>query len=188
MHLSKAKQRRGSFPRLTHRAVGFTMIMATALFSRTDARADSPDLPNFHPVARGIYRGAAPTSAGLQRLRAMGVRTVVDLRIAPKTVKKEKQEAERLGFKWINLPMSGDPPTPAQVETLLATLKAAPREPVFVHCQYGADRTGCMLGIYRETQEGWTYRQTYQEMRKYGFKPHYVKLADAVRKRAPLEK
>jgi len=149
------------------------------------ARADSPDLPNLHTVAPGIYRGAAPTVAGLQRLRAMGVHTVIDLRIAPKTVRKEKAEVERLGMKWINLPMSGDPPTPKQVDTLLTTLKAAPRDPVFVHCQHGADRTGCMLGIYRVTQQGWSYDQAYKEMRKYGFKPHYTELADAVHKRVP---
>src|SRR5476649_2916973 len=90
-------------------AVSVGLAAAMAVFAGTIARADSADLPNFHAVAPGIYRGAAPTSAGLKRLRTMGVRTVIDLRIAPKTVKKERQEAERLGFKWINLPMSGDP-------------------------------------------------------------------------------
>lgn len=149
-----------------------------------EANAQPPDLPNFHAVSPGIYRGAAPTPAGLKRLHDMGVRTVVDLRIAPKTVKKEKAEVERLGMKWINLPMGEDPPTPKQVDTLLGALRAAQKEPVFVHCQHGADRTGCMLGIYRETQQGWDYEKTYQEMRKYGFKPYYVKLSDAVKKRA----
>lgn len=149
------------------------------------AAAETGDLPNFHPVSPGIYRGAAPSVAGLKRLRALGIRTVIDLRIAPKTVRKEKAEAESLGLKWINLPMSGDPPTQAQVDTLLGALKTAPKEPVFVHCQHGADRTGCMLGIYRETQQGWDFDRTYKEMRQYGFKPYYIKLTDAVRKRAP---
>jgi protein tyrosine/serine phosphatase len=169
--------------RAISRSVGVAAAVALACITGSGARADSPDLPNFHAVAPGIYRGAAPTVAGLQRLRAMGVHTVIDLRIAPKTVRKEKAEAERLGFKWINLPMSGDPPTQKQVDTLLASLRAAPRDPVFVHCQHGADRTGCMLGIYRVTQQGWSYDRTYKEMRQYGFKPHYTKLAEAVRQR-----
>ena len=151
-------------------------------------RAVTSDLPNFHPVSPGIYRGAAPTSQGLRKLRAMGVKTVVDLRIAPKTVAREKAEAERLGLRFVNLPMSGDPPTQAQVDTLLGALKTARREPVFVHCQHGADRTGCMLGIYRETQQGWDFDKTYQEMRQYGFKPYYLKLTDAVKQRAPRPK
>ena len=109
----------------------------------------TPDLPNFHQTAPGIWRGAAPTEAGLRRLKAMGVKTVIDLRIAPKTVKKEGIYARSLGLNWINLPMGSDPPTPKEVSTLLATLKQAPSSPVFVHCQHGADRTGCMIGIYR---------------------------------------
>lgn len=165
----------------------FLASLAWMLLAAGAAHADSLDLPNLHPVAPGIYRGAAPTAAGLRRLRDMGIRTVIDLRIAPKTVHKEKLEAERLGLKWINLPMSEAPPTNAQVDTLLAALKSAPREPVFVHCQHGADRTGCMLGIYRETQQGWDFDRTYREMLKYGFKPYYLKLKEAVRKRAPAK-
>ena len=166
---------------------GFAALVVGAAATCAVARADSGDLPNFHPVSPGIYRGAAPTQAGLRRLRQMGVRTVIDLRIAPRTVRKEKTEAESLGLKWINLPMSGEPPTQSQVDRLLAALKTAQREPVFVHCQHGADRTGCMLGIYRETEQGWDFDRTYHEMRQYGFKPYYLKLADAVRRRAPAK-
>jgi len=154
-----------------------------AVCAGNGALAQPADLPNFHSVSPGIYRGAAPTESGLRKLKQMGVRTVIDLRIAPKTVKKEKQLAESMGFKWINLPMSDQPPTQAQVDTLLAALRGAQKEPVFVHCQHGADRTGCMLGIYRETQQGWDYDKTYKEMLKYGFKPHLVLLSGAVKKR-----
>lgn len=161
-------------------------LAAALCLGPASGRADTPDLPNFHPVSPGIYRGAAPSEAGLRKLRAMGVRTVIDLRIAPKTVRKEKAQAEALGLKFVNLPMSGEPPTQAQVDALLATLRTAQTEPVFVHCQHGADRTGCMLGIYRETIQGWDYDKAYQEMRRYGFKPYYVKLADAVKRRSPV--
>src|SRR5947207_1256836 len=81
------------------------LLFAVLMIAAGAARADTADLPNFHPVSPGIYRGAAPSPAGLQQLRKMGVRTVIDLRIAPKTVKREKAEVERLGMKWINLPM-----------------------------------------------------------------------------------
>jgi len=114
----------------------------------------------------------------------MGIKTVIDLRIAPKTVKREGIYARSLGVHWINLPMGADPPTPRQVYTLLSTLKLAPTEPVFVHCQHGADRTGCMLGIYRVTQQGWTFSQAYKEMRSDGFDPRWTRLKSAVQQRA----
>lgn len=142
------------------------------------------ELPNFHTVDPGIYRGGAPTAQGLQKLKSLGIHTIIDLRISPHLVKREKADAQRLGFTWINLPMGADPPTARQVSTLLATLKRAPSEPVYVHCQHGADRTGCMIGIWRETHDGWAFTQAWAEMRKYGFNPHWAKLTAAVRKRA----
>lgn len=146
--------------------------------------AAAPDLPNFHAVAPGIWRGAAPSEAGLGRLKAMGVTTVIDLRIAPKTVRREGVYARSLGFHWINLPMGADPPTPKQVSTFLSALGRAPGEPVFVHCQHGADRTGCMVGIYRVTRQGWTFPRAYAEMRRDGFDPRWGRLREAVRIRA----
>jgi protein tyrosine/serine phosphatase len=172
------------FNRIGRHLPTVAVVAILAATGSKGARADSADLPNFHSVSPGIYRGAAPTESGLRKLKQMGVRTVIDLRIAPKTVKKEKQLAESLGFKWINLPMSDQPPTQAQVDTLLGALRGAKKEPVFVHCQHGADRTGCMLGIYRESMEGWDYDKTYKEMLKYGFKPHLLLLSGAVKKRA----
>jgi hypothetical protein len=41
-----------------------------------------------------------------------------------------------------------------------------------------------MIGIWRETQQGWPYQQTYEEMRKYGFQTRWVKLSAAVQQRA----
>jgi len=160
------------------------LLGAGGLLLALPALASTPDLPNFHQTAPGIWRGAAPTDAGLRQLKAMGVKTIIDLRIAPKTVRREGEEARALGFHWINLPMGSDPPTPKEVSTLLATLKQAPQSPVYVHCQHGADRTGCMIGIYRVTQQGWTFPQAYAEMRQDGFNPRWVKLSQAVQERA----
>ncbi|HEY3265384.1 MAG TPA: tyrosine-protein phosphatase [Armatimonadota bacterium] len=141
-------------------------------------------LPNFQTVAPGIYRGAAPTRQGLAALKAMGVHTVIDLRIAPKTVRAEKAAAERLGLAWMNIPMGKEAPTRKQVDRLLAALAKAPREPVFVHCQHGADRTGAMIGIYRVQVQKWPFDRAYAEMRRYGFKPYLTELKNAVRSRA----
>ena len=149
----------------------------------------STALPNFHTVAPGIYRGAAPTVDGLRKLKAMGVGTIIDLRIAPKTVKKEGQTARAMGFKWINLPMGAEAPTKKEVDTLLATLNAAtPQSPVFVHCQHGADRTGCMLGVYRVTHDHWTYDQAMAEAHKYGFNRRWTNLSNTVRRYAASQK
>ncbi|HEY9870845.1 MAG TPA: tyrosine-protein phosphatase [Candidatus Obscuribacterales bacterium] len=144
------------------------------------------DLPNFHQVHPYLYRGGEPTSAGLNKLKQMGVTTIIDLRGHPGQVKAEAEEARRLGLKSINLPMSAQPPTDDQVKTLLETLKTAKEDPakgkVFVHCAHGSDRTGCMIGIWRVVNDGWTYDQAFGEMRKYYFNPKFTRLSDTVKR------
>ena len=154
----------------------FWLWALPGLLLSTVCRADPPGILNFHRVAPGITRGAAPTPEGLKALKAMGIQTVVDLRISPHLVRQEATQVRALGLRFVNLPMGSDPPTAKQVAVFLATLQAAPQHPVFVHCQHGADRTGCMVGIYRETQQGWGFPQTWVEMRRYGFNPHWMLL------------
>jgi protein tyrosine/serine phosphatase len=160
------------------------LLVLTFLASGLAFAPPPPDLPNFHPVAPGIYRGAAPTEAGLERLKRMGVHTIVDLRISPREVKKERKEAESLGFQWVNLPMGSDPPTSRQVSRFLEIMDHASVDPVFVHCQHGADRTGCMVGIWRGTRDRWDFPRIWKEMRRYGFDPRWKRLTEAVRNRA----
>ncbi len=169
--------------RMTTRTFSLAATLILAALCVRPAPA-APDLRNFHAVAPGLWRGAAPSEAGLERLKAMGVKTVIDLRISPKLVRREGAEARALGFRWINLPMGADPPTPKQVATFLSALDRAPAEPVFVHCQHGADRTGCMVGIYRVTRQGWAFPRAYAEMRRDGFDPRWGRLREAVRLRA----
>lgn len=142
------------------------------------------DLPNFATVVPGIYRGAAPTAEGLKKLKAQGVRMVIDLRIEKKGQAEEEAAVKALGLKRIRIPMGAEAPTQKQVDLFLATLAKSKAEPVFVHCQHGADRTGAMVGIYRVTQQGWGFEQTWKEMRQYGFKTFLKDLKSSVAKRA----
>ena len=145
---------------------------------------DKKNLPNFAAVVPGIWRGAAPTAEGLKALKALGVTTIIDLRIEKKGQAEEDAAAKSLGLKRFRIPMGAEAPTDKQVKEFLGLLAKSSSEPVFVHCQHGADRTGAMVGIWRVTQQGWGFGQTYTEMRKYGFKPWLKDLKGSVEKRA----
>ena len=139
------------------------------------------DLPNFAVVGPGIYRGAAPTPAGLQKLKAMGVRTIIDLRIENKGQDEEAATAKVLALNRVRIRMGREAPTKKQTAQFLSLVRAAsPQNPVFIHCHYGADRTGAMVGIWRRTHDKWPFDKTYQEMRHYGFKSYLTELKGAV--------
>ena len=154
--------------------------------ARFDAEVThSKDLPNFHEVHSFLYRSGEPTKLGLEKAKAKGIRTLIDLRGGDRS-KQEAEWAKELGLKYINLPMTAEPPTPKQIDTFMSTVKAAEANPkdgsVLVHCAHGSDRTGCMVGIWRVRQDHWDYDKTYTEMRHYWFTPKFTKLSGTVKK------
>lgn len=173
----------------------FCLAIPTCLAADKNNRTQNPykaknkkieTLPNFHQVHPYLYRGGEPTNKGVDKLKEMGVSTLIDLRAPTKMAKAEKKYAESIGLKYINLPMSDKAPTKDQVSTLLSTIDEGKSEnkPVFVHCQHGSDRTGCMIGIWRVKRDGWEFDKTYKEMRKYYFGTKYTQLKNAVKTRA----
>jgi len=145
-------------------------------------------LPNFHQVAPYLYRGGEPTETGLEQVKKMGVATIIDLRGAGPDTKIEKEQAEKLGMHYANLPMDSRAPSNEQVDQFLHAVEKAKAanadKAVFVHCQHGSDRTGCMVGVWRVTHDGWSYDKAYEEMRKYYFGPKFVNLSTTVRQYA----
>jgi protein tyrosine/serine phosphatase len=126
-------------------------------------------LPNFHQVSENLYRGAQPQRGGLKKLSELGIKTVINLRGASEDTHKEQIEAETLGMRYFNIPMSGlGRPTDEQVERALTIIDARENWPVFVHCQRGADRTGVIIAVYRISRDQWTEEQAMSEAKRFG--------------------
>jgi tyrosine-protein phosphatase SIW14 len=124
---------------------------------------------NFHQVNETLYRGALPTDEGLKNLAGLGVKTIVDLLPAKERSQTEEKSAERLGMRYINVPMTGlTAPTDDQIQNLLAVLTAADSGPVFVHCREGKDRTGAVIACYRIAHDHWDNAQALEEAKSLG--------------------
>jgi tyrosine-protein phosphatase SIW14 len=130
-----------------------------------------PGLPNGGHVNDFLYRGAQPHPAGIQELKNLGITTIVDLRGEnPAQRDSERQQAESLGIRFVNIPVSGwDPPSNEQVAQFLSLFRNNPKEKVFVHCRFGDDRTGVFVATYRMAYEGWLPAQAMNEMYFFGF-------------------
>ena len=128
------------------------------------------DLPNFYPVNEVLYRGGQPTEAGVKELAKMGVKTIIDLRGADNRAKKEETWAQNAGIYFINKPLNNwFEPKNAKIEEIIAEINKPENQPVFVHCQRGADRTGTVVAVYRITHDNWTADQANTEAKKFGF-------------------
>ena len=139
------------------------------------------DLPNFHKVNDMVYRGAQPKSGGLEVLRRRGIKTVVNLRDDDARDKQEEAGARTIGLQYFNFPFERwGRPKDKEIERVLSIINDPANQPVFVHCQHGADRTGVVIAAYRITHDGWTSEQATAEAKNHGMKPWQLGMKDYI--------
>lgn len=162
------QQRVYSLTRLA--AAGVLLLLAlTGVDSSSAQKAVTPPrIENFGKVNDNYFRGSQPTHAHLAALKAMGVKTIIDLR--RDFVPEERDWARELGLNYFNLPLkASQPATKEQTEYFLQLVNDPANGPVYVHCKGGRHRTGAMTAVYRITRDGWTAEQAFAEMKKYDF-------------------
>lgn len=151
-------------------AAGVLLLLAlTGVISLAQKSTVTPrPIKNFGKVNDNYYRGSQPSPAQLAALKAMGVKTIIDLR--RDYVPEEREWARELGLNYFNLPLKpGTPATKEQTNYFLRLVNDAANAPVYVHCRGGKHRTGAMTAVYRITNDGWTAQQAFEEMKKYDF-------------------
>ncbi len=134
------------------------------------SRLQRKGLPNLHQVTPELYRGAQPTALGMQQLKVMGVKTVVNLR----SFNSDRRELGKTGLGYEHIYMKTWRPEEKDIIRFLQIVTDKDRAPGFVHCQHGADRTGLMCAIYRIAVCNWTKEEAIQEMTQGGFGHHTV--------------
>jgi len=123
---------------------------------------------NLHKVSDVLYRGEQPTAEGFKELEKMGIKTVINLRSFHSD--RDKLKGTSLGYEHIRVE-TWDPELD-EVVRALKVMTDKEKQPVFVHCMHGADRTGTVVAIYRIMEQGWGKEKTIKEMREGGFGYH----------------
>lgn len=162
-------------------ATFFSGLLACAALAQTE-EVRLKEVPNFHQVNQGLYRGAQPKEGGIQLLAARGIKTILNLRAADERARAEEIEARAAGLRYFNIPMEGlDRPTDEQIERALKIINDTANQPVFVHCKHGADRTGTVIAIYRMTHDGWSTEEALREAKRYGLSMFQFGMKDYIK-------
>ncbi len=157
-------------------ALALPLLLAAACMAqsaRPEAWAQPLEIegvPNLHKVSQGLYRSAQPSSTGMENLRKLGVRTVVNLR----TFHTDRDEIGTTGLNYVRIPMQAWYPERRDAMRFLRIVSDTSRTPVLVHCQHGADRTGAVVAVYRTAVQGWSKEAALREMTTGGFGHHRV--------------
>ena len=135
-----------------------------------ESRTITHGIANLFAVEQNIYRGGDPTPEGWAWLKGEGVKVVVKLNTQ---CEGTDAVAEKLGMIVHRFPI------PWWRQTILrpsmTTLRNAlaviiqRKAPVFVHCEFGRERTGLLIACFRLWQ-GWSKDEAYTEMIAHGFR------------------
>lgn len=144
------------------------MLALTGVITTAQKVVTPPGIKNFGKVNDNYFRGSQPDRARMAALKAMGIKTIVDLR--KDYVPEARQWATELGLNYYNLPLKpSKAATKEQTEYFLSLVNDPANGPVYVHCKGGRHRTGALTAAYRISHDGWTAEQAYEEMKKYDF-------------------
>jgi protein tyrosine/serine phosphatase len=143
-----------------------------------------PGIWNFGRVNAHLYRGAQPSSAGYVALKKIGVDTVVRLSLGDEGSVAEEKEVTALGMSYVSIPMTtARVPAPDQAGRFLHLIHDNPNRTFFVHCKWGADRTGVMVALSRITFDHWTTAKAIDEMNAFHyhvtFLPHLQRYVES---------
>lgn len=111
---------------------------------------------NFWPVAPGVYRSNQPTHARFVKLKAMGIRTILNLRGAAGAAHYlvEEESCAALGLRLVNVTLHARFAAPREdIQAVIRAFREIER-PFVMHCKSGADRAGFAAAIYLMVIEG----------------------------------
>lgn len=129
---------------------------------------DPPDIRNFLQVTPEFCTAGQPRPEHFAQLKDTGVKAVLNLRTPGEHRADEEQaEVERLGMKYINIPVVYREPTHAQVDEFLKITDDPANRPMLIHCT-AAIRVGAFWMIRRIVRDGMSYDDALAEARKVG--------------------
>lgn len=132
-------------------------------------------LDHFYRIDDKHYRGARPDAAGLAVLARLGVRTILNMEdytsSTRRSIERERKAAQDLGITMHSLPVSPILPLDRDyIGNIISLIGVTEHQPVYLHCLFGTERTGFIMGLDRVFNQGWCPNDAYAEMVRYGFR------------------
>lgn len=152
--------------------VAFAVLLASACASTPRGPLANSGVWNYQEVNRQLSRGAQPTAEAVKELANRGLVTMINLRPEsedPAAFSREKAAADSLMKHYEPIALSSwRSPREKDIARILSIINDPTEQPVFVHCQRGADRTGTVVAIYRITHDCWSAEDAIREARQHG--------------------
>ena len=126
--------------------------------------SDVQGVPNLLRVSEDLLRGAQPNLVGFRALKALGIKTDLNLR----HYHSDRYMIDRVGLDYEHIDIKSWSLHGGDVARFLEIVTDKTKTPVFVHCHDGIGRTGVFCAMYRMVVQGWTKEAALKEMVEFG--------------------
>jgi uncharacterized protein (TIGR01244 family) len=157
-------------------------LSAPASSAQSPAAGQPQELPpirNFLQVNPEFCTGGQPRLEHFAKLKADGVKSVLNLRTPGEHRAADEQAAvEKAGMKYFNIPVVYRAPTSEQADEFLRLTDDPANRPMFVHCT-AAIRVGAFWMIRRALRDGMSADAALEDAKKVGLAnaPHLEQFA-----------
>jgi protein tyrosine phosphatase (PTP) superfamily phosphohydrolase (DUF442 family) len=154
-------------------------FLLISLFAISSSPQESPPIRNFVRVNDQFCTGGQPRLEQLEKLKADGVKSILNLRQPSEhRAAEEEAKAKELGLRYFNIPFVFGDPKDEQATEFLRITDDPENRPIFIHCT-AAIRVGAFWMIRRVLRDGWSIKDAETEAEKIGLKdsPHLNEFA-----------
>lgn len=140
----------------------------------------TPGIENLFQVTANIYSGGEPTEAGFQKLKELGITTIVSVDGLPPNISM----AEKFGLRYFHIPMGYDQIEHAQFQDFV-TLMNNEKGKIYIHCHHGKHRGPAAVAACLRISGEFTHQQALAFMRLAGTGKEYRGLWESIEKLQP---
>jgi uncharacterized protein (TIGR01244 family) len=134
------------------------------------AQQETHGIKNYFRVNEKVCTGGQPTMEELEKLKAEGVKAIINLRMPGEhNVEEESAWAKALGLRYFHIPFNSDEPKDEAVDQFLKVMADKENLPVFIHCTT-ANRVGGFWLIRRVLVDNWPLPAAEEEAKKIGLR------------------
>jgi protein tyrosine phosphatase (PTP) superfamily phosphohydrolase (DUF442 family) len=161
------------------RKVKIVPVLLLLVTASVIAQQEAPPIRNFVRINDQFCTGAQPRLEHLERLKAEGVKAIINLRVPTEhRASEEEAKAKELGLRYFNIPVVFAEPKEEQVTEFLKITDDPKNRPAFIHCA-ASIRAGAFWMIRRVLRDGWKVEAAEEEAKKIGLResPHLNEFA-----------
>ena len=153
-------------------------------FPTSEIKGKGPLPYNYRVIDQKIHAGGHPLNPStwfrntdeqalgiLNYLKSKGVKTVIDLEKTWWIQDRYKRLLKQAGLKRLHVPMHAQKVPKAEE---WEKIKAALNDPVYIHCKWGADRAGAVIGRYLVEVKGYSSKEAWEAVMSRGSHAGYL--------------